>query len=387
MGRVYNALARADRLTDDQRPIGRPAAADATAQPRDAETRKRGDAEALATPPVRRETNPAPAFDFVNEEHFSSTETASDQLSSDFDQLFALSEATGARRAPEPALPPAEEKIVTPRNYSIATPSKGTVAASPARPLAAPFEEPRQIVNVKSLKIAPHVAALAGGDALAAERYRTLAVRLATLAPRRKIKSIVVTSAASGEGKSTVAVSLAWTLARTGARRVLLLEANPRAAAIRDLLGVQPSRGWLELKDVPAQLAGTMLRIDPNGLYVMTTRGAAEQNRADDGAFGEALMSARFEHLLAGLASHFDLIVIDAPALLDCAEAQQIAAIADATVIVTRAGRTPHRRLAEATDLVPQERRLGVILNECEVTGDVARRGGKRSLLSRLLRR
>ena len=388
MGRVYNALAKADRLTDGQRPIGRPASADETPRQPDAQTRRRADAETFAAPPpVRRETTPAPAFDFATEEHLASTESASDTLSSDFDQLFALSEVTGARRATEPVRPRTETDFVTPRAYALTPSPTESVAASPRRRVAAPFAEPRQIVNLKSLKIAPHVAALAGGDALAAERYRTLAVRLSTLAARRKIKSIAVTSAEAGEGKSTVAASLAWTMARAGARRVLLLEATLRAASIHQLLGAQPTRGWLELSDAPAQLADAMLRIDPNGLYVMTAYGAAEEKRADDGTLGEALMSSRFEKLLTSLAAHFDLIVIDAPALLDCAEAQQIAAIADATVIVTRAGRTPHRRVSEATDLVPQERRLGVILNECEVESDAVRRSGKRSLMSRLLRR
>src|SRR5690349_22387179 len=104
MGRVYNALAKADRLTNGQRPIGRPASADATPQARDAETRRRGDAATFDAPPVRRETAPAPDFDFAVEAHFSSNEPASDTLSSDFDQLFSLSEATGARRAPDPVL-------------------------------------------------------------------------------------------------------------------------------------------------------------------------------------------------------------------------------------------------------------------------------------------
>jgi protein-tyrosine kinase len=380
MGRVYNALAKADRLTDGQRPIGRPANT-TTPQPPEETTRRRGDAAAkIAAPPVRRDATPAPAFDFAIEEPFSSTENSSNTLLSDFDELFALSEATGARHAVESALPPAESNVITPRAYPVTSSSTESVVVSP-------FKEPRQIVNVTGLKVAPHVAAIKANDALAAERYRTLAVRLSTLAARRKIKSIAVTSADVGEGKSTVAVSLAWTLARAGARRVLLLEANPRTAAIHQLLGAQPLRGWLDVGDAPAQLADAMLRIDPNGLYVMAARSAAEANGAEDGALGEALMSSRFEKLLAELAERFDLIVIDAPALLDCAEAQQIAAIADATVIVTRAGRTPHRRVSEATDLVPQERRLGIILNECEVEGDAARRGNKRSLISRLLGR
>ncbi|HJQ23220.1 MAG TPA: CpsD/CapB family tyrosine-protein kinase [Blastocatellia bacterium] len=353
MGRVYNALVKADRLTDARRPIGRPEG--------DAATRRHGDAATAAAPPPAR---------ISDERYIPPTEEAS-APSSDFDQLFALVESTAAKRAIEPVLPPAP----------------APVAASPHRPIAPPvFEEPRQVINVKSLTVAPHIAAIAGSDPLAAERYRTLAVRLSTLAARRKIKSIVVTSADAGEGKSTVAASLAWTLARRGERRVLLLDASLRTASIHQLLGVQPERGWLGLSGAPTELATAMLRIDPNGLYVMTARGAAEATETDAGALDEALLSSRFERLLAQLAAHFDFVIIDAPALGDCAEAQQMAAIADGCVLVARAAHTPHQRLSEATDLVPQERRLGVVLNECEVADDHARRG-KRAFLGRLFRR
>lgn len=378
MGRVYNALAKADRLTDRQRPIGRPDTEDAaTRQQRDTATRRHGDAAIGSAPqPARRDSTPIRAFDVSDDHHTAQSEGASGALSSDFDYLFALSETTGARRAAEPALLSTEESVaVSPR------------PRVPASPEASPvFEEPRQIVNVNSLMIAPHVAAIAGGDALAAERYRTLAVRISTLAARRKIKSLLITSADAGEGKSTIAANLAWTLARPGVRRVLLLEANVGAASIYRLLGTRPARGWLGLSDAPTELANTMTRIDPNGLYVMTARGASEEADADNGALDEALMSSRFEKLLALLSSRFDLIVIDAPSICDSAEAQQLAAIADGCVMVARAGRTHHRRMSEATDLVPQERRLGVVLNECEVAEDVARRSGKRSLMGRLFR-
>ena len=371
MGRVYNALVKADRLTDAQRPIGRPEGDQAMG--------RRGDAATVPTPvPARRDASPTPAPRISDERYIPQIEEAS-APSSDFDQLFAFVESSATRRAAEPDLPPVE--------VSFAASARRLVPASSPSPAAAPtFEEPRQVVTANDLTVAPHVAAIAGGDALAAERYRTLAVRLSTLAARRKIKSIVVTSADAGEGKSTVAASLAWTLARRGERRVLLLDANASKAAISDLLGVQPARGWLGLSDGSAELADAMLRIDPNGLYLMTARGVIEEADTDAGALDEALMSSRFEKLLAWLATRFDLIVIDAPALCDCAEAQQMAAIADGCVLVARAGQTPHQRLSEATDLVPQERRLGVVLNECDVTEDVTRRG-KRSFAGRLFRR
>src|ERR1044071_9217233 len=101
MGRVYNALIKADRLTDPQRPIGRPGS--------DAETRRRGDAATAPTPvPARRDLQTAPVFGVGNESHTAQLEGVSVAPSSDFDQLFALSESSAARRAVEPTLPPVE---------------------------------------------------------------------------------------------------------------------------------------------------------------------------------------------------------------------------------------------------------------------------------------
>jgi hypothetical protein len=110
MGRVYNALAKADRLTDRQRPIGRP-------DSDDAETRRRGDAAIGATTqPARRDSAPIRAFDVSDEHHTAQSEGAGGAVSSDFDYLFALSETTGARRAAEPALLSTEEAVaVSPR--------------------------------------------------------------------------------------------------------------------------------------------------------------------------------------------------------------------------------------------------------------------------------
>src|ERR1051325_5445180 len=137
MGRVYNALVKADRLTDAQRPMGRPES--------DAATRRRGDAATAPTPvPARRDSQAAPVFGVGNESHTAQLEGVSVAPSSDFDQLFALNETPGTSRAAEPTVLPVASSF----------------AASPRPRVAASlFEEPRQIVNAKDLTVAPHVAA------------------------------------------------------------------------------------------------------------------------------------------------------------------------------------------------------------------------------------
>src|SRR5436853_4907716 len=140
MGRVYNALAKADRLTDRQRPIGRPDADNAA-------TRQQRDAATGSTPqPARRDSAAIPAFGFGDESHTAPSESTSGALSSDFDYLFALSETTGARRTAEPALLSTEESVaVSPRPRVAASPIDRVAASPEASPV---FEEPRQVVNV-----------------------------------------------------------------------------------------------------------------------------------------------------------------------------------------------------------------------------------------------
>ena len=138
MGRVYNALAKADRLTDRQRPIGRPDSEDRV-------TRQQRDAAMGSTPqPVRRDSTTTPAFGFGDESHTAPSESTSDALSSDFDYLFALSETTGARRAAEPALLSTEE--------SVAVSPRPRVPASSFRVTASPRACTRQSFLVSRLQ-------------------------------------------------------------------------------------------------------------------------------------------------------------------------------------------------------------------------------------------
>ncbi len=342
MGRVHKALVKADRW-----------GAGPVAQP------DRLDRADLVVAKDQDRAGPAPQ-DFKFDYGFAAPPPAPG----------ARVEATQEALASRPAVPARVAQKPAPQEPAPQMPiaEKAIERGSPPAPV---FEEPSLSMGVAELKLEARFAALTGGDAVASERYRALAIRVLNFAPSAKLKTLLVTSAQSGEGKSTVAANLAWVLARRGERRVLLIEAGAKTAGVPALFQIASfsavNCGLMDLLNGSTRLSETLCRIDPNGLYVMT---AGRQSTGDAVEVAAALASSGGERLTRELSKHFDLIVIDAPAMLESAEVERLASVADATVLVARAGHTHREVVAEAIKLIPERRRCGVVLNEAEtVTG------------------
>jgi capsular exopolysaccharide synthesis family protein len=256
-------------------------------------------------------------------------------------------------------------------------PRRLQVAPMP-RPAPA-FAEPQAVVTVSQLQVEPHLVAINGSDVLAAERYRTLAVRLLNMASRqnKKTRTLLITSARQGEGKTTVATNLAWVMAKPGERRVLLIDAHLQKASLCDRLNLKPAYGWLDVVDEKCGFVDAAIRLDPNGLYVMAPQ--KRENSPADATPADLLSSSQVEKLFKELEQHFDFILIDAPAILDSADAQRIASIVDGTVMVTRAGQTNHTDVTDALKLIPLESRLGIVLNEAPVGEEAIGRQRKKA--------
>ena len=259
---------------------------------------------------------------------------------------------------------------------------------APATAPVPDFVEPRQRFAISKTEVAACLTAITGEDALGCERYRTLAVRLLNQAAKRKLKTVVVTSARGQEGKSTVATNLAWAMAKPAERRVLLIDANPDRPTVCRMLGVNPQRGWADVIEDAAQISDAIARIDPNGLYVLAAGSEKSSLRATPGRSfdrSDVMPSPRLEKLIADLERHFDFVIIDAPAIKSIG-AQRLASIADGTVMVVRAGHTPHNEVTEALKLVPRDACAGVVLNESDAKEPLTRKDRK-TLLARLFNR
>jgi succinoglycan biosynthesis transport protein ExoP len=168
-------------------------------------------------------------------------------------------------------------------------------------------------------------------------------------------KSILVTSASPGEGKSTIALYLAAAHSQQQ-RRTLLIDGDMRRSVIK--LGVSNDRG---LSDV---VNGTMHWKEavqtPYAYPDLDILSAGPSSRRVADRIGMVLRS-----ILDEAEREYDLVVIDSPPLLGFAEPLEIAALADSVIIVARAGRTNRSAVASVVEQLKRVRAniIGIVLN------------------------
>lgn len=191
----------------------------------------------------------------------------------------------------------------------------------------------------------------------AAEAYRTLRTNLEFASVDVPLRSILVTSAIPGEGKTTTASNIALAFAQAG-RRVILLDADMRRPGIHKVFELPNSSGLTNLLRVEQPTAATVAHEVATNLRVITT-GPLPPNPA------ELLASHRMEKLIGQLVTESELLVVDSPPLQAVTDAAVMAPKVTGTLLVIDAGRTRRgavRQAKEALDRVGG-RLLGVALN------------------------
>jgi capsular exopolysaccharide synthesis family protein len=196
----------------------------------------------------------------------------------------------------------------------------------------------------------------------AAEAFRQLRTNFRFIDVDNPIRSVVITSANEGEGKSTVAANLARVLANAG-QDTILVDADLRRPVQAGVYGVDSQIGLAQVLvgDVTADEALQESAIEH--LKVMSA-GRVPHNPS------ELLGSQRMQQLLHELARDH-LVVLDAPPLLPVTDAALLAAIADGAMVVFAIGTTykEQARLAKRRLEQTGGRMLGVVLNRAPLKG------------------
>jgi capsular exopolysaccharide synthesis family protein len=182
-------------------------------------------------------------------------------------------------------------------------------------------------------------------------------VRASLLAGADSHRVLTVTSATRGEGKTTVAANLAGSFAESG-RRTLLVDADLRNPRLCVLFGVSNSEGLADLlQDQQREPSELFVEVAPN-LWLLPA-GVAMHG-------GPGLLHAQLTHeFFNWLRPRFDIVIVDSPPTLAGSDARALAAIADGTVLVVRAGATGPATAIQAKSVLESDgvHLLGVVLN------------------------
>jgi capsular exopolysaccharide synthesis family protein len=193
-----------------------------------------------------------------------------------------------------------------------------------------------------------------------AEAFRTLRTNLMFSSLDQPLATLLVTSPAPEEGKSTTLANLAVTLAQ-GGRTTILVDCDLRRPRQHEIFGVPAAPGLtnaiLDKVDAPT-LAATSVE----GLSLLTA-GEVPPNPAD------LLGSKRMEAIIANLKTRADIVLFDAPPVIAVTDAALLASKLDGVLLVVSAGRTQRDHALQAKNLLEKihVRLVGTVLTNAAV--------------------
>jgi succinoglycan biosynthesis transport protein ExoP len=218
-----------------------------------------------------------------------------------------------------------------------------------------------------------HVPALTATDAKllpqmkgldpASESYRVLRTNIHFASVDTPTRTLVVTSSAPGEGKTTTAANLAFAMAADG-RRVILVDTDLRRPSLHTLLELPAVPGLTDVLLGKATLNEALLDHESmEGLSVLTC-GSTPPNPS------ELLGSRTFRNLVGDLMEISDLVIFDSPPVLAASDAQILASQMDGTILVIEAGQTKKASAKRTLALLRQARAnvMGVAYNKMSQT-------------------
>lgn len=190
-----------------------------------------------------------------------------------------------------------------------------------------------------------------------AEAARALRTNILFMSPDKQFRTLLVTSAAPAEGKTTVACCIGIAMAQAG-RRVALLDCDMRRPRVHRVFGLTNDIGVTTALIQPDSVDEIIRPTEVPNLSVITT-GPIPPNPA------EILHSEAFHRLLTRLSKHFDHVVVDSPPVAPVTDAAILSTRVDATILVLRAFKTSKELARRAVRSLRDvgHHRVGTVLN------------------------
>ncbi|GAB1407321.1 hypothetical protein MASR1M8_12400 [Thermomonas brevis] len=190
------------------------------------------------------------------------------------------------------------------------------------------------------------------------EAYRSVRTSLQFATDHGVPKTLLITSSAPGEGKSTTALALARNFAQLG-KNVLLIEGDLRNPSLHKTLGIRSDVGLSNLLAGGCTLAEATVETDDPQLKVIFA-GPLPPNPA------ELLSGSKLVSMLTVAAERYDQVIIDGPPVLGLADAPILANATDGTLLVVNSSKTKINAAQAALKrlLVARARVVGALLSK-----------------------
>ncbi len=194
-----------------------------------------------------------------------------------------------------------------------------------------------------------------------ATEFRRLYSRLRKADGQGPVKSVLVTSALRGEGKSTTSAYLAITMARHRKTRTLLVDGDLRKPKLHDFfqLGGRPGlsdvlAGSISLKECFKDTSVEQLKVLTAGNATLSP--------------SEFFESERMKGIFEEMNFYFDAIVVDAAPVIAVSDPVILGSEIDRVILVVMAGKTPREVVRRAKDILTDSgvNVLGVVLNNVD---------------------
>jgi protein-tyrosine kinase len=190
------------------------------------------------------------------------------------------------------------------------------------------------------------------------EQYRKLAATLHHAQVERDLKVVMVSSAVSGDGKTLTSTNLALTLSESYRRRVLLIDADLRRPSVHEVFQVKNKNGLTECLTAETEHRLPLIQASPYLSLLLAGRPDSDPM--------SGLTSNRMHRLIGEAAATFDWVIIDTPPVVLLPDANLLAAMVDAAILVIGAGKTPYKLITRAIDALGRNKILGVVLNRVD---------------------
>lgn len=194
-------------------------------------------------------------------------------------------------------------------------------------------------------------------NSLSAEAYKTLRTNIEQITSIDNIKTILITSSISGEGKSTVAGNLAISLSKNN-HKVLVIDCDLRRPSLHNKFNIENEYGVGEILLGENELKSSIKKIDSR-LSVLTA-GKIKNDTA------ELFATENMKQLLDEVRITYDYIIIDSAPIIPVADTSVLARVIDAAVLVVRANKSIEKLVIQGYEKLKKTsiKILGTVSND-----------------------